>query len=90
MYRTAFRFSVSKSFSNGRSLSLSRQLPVSVTARGVLACRDITTVVLPSLSPTMETGVIAEWRMKPGDVISAGDIMCDINTDKASVGFEVN
>lgn len=51
--------------------------------------RDITTVVLPSLSPTMETGVIAEWRVKPGDVLHAGDIMCDINTDKASVGFEV-
>ena len=44
---------------------------------------------MPSLSPTMTHGTIAEWKKKPGDVLSAGDVLCDIETDKAAVGFEV-
>ena len=52
--------------------------------------RAVSTLLLPSLSPTMEKGVIAEWKKAPGDVVQAGDILCDIDTDKASVGFEVS
>lgn len=51
--------------------------------------RDATTIVLPSLSPTMTHGTVTEWKKKPGDKLVAGDILCDIDTDKASVGFEV-
>ncbi|TMW56355.1 hypothetical protein Poli38472_006365 [Pythium oligandrum] len=45
-------------------------------------------VGLPALSPTMEQGNLASWRLKEGDKISAGDIICQIETDKAVVDFE--
>jgi hypothetical protein len=77
MYRSAFRFPTRAAASLlGRA--------------GRVAERPITTVVLPSLSPTMETGVISEWKKAAGDVVRAGDILCDIDTDKASVGYEVS
>lgn len=36
----------------------------------------------------MEAGTIAAWRKQPGDQIEAGDIICEIETDKATVDFE--
>lgn len=50
---------------------------------------DISTVTMPGLSPTMTHGTIAAWRRQPGDELKAGDVLCDIETDKASVGLEV-
>ncbi|CAD8139290.1 unnamed protein product [Paramecium octaurelia] len=44
---------------------------------------------LPALSPTMEKGNLMKWLVKEGDKISPGDVICDIETDKATVGFEV-
>jgi len=46
-------------------------------------------VGMPSLSPTMTHGSIARWSKKEGEALKAGDILCEIETDKASVGFEV-
>lgn len=43
---------------------------------------------MPALSPTMESGTIASWALKEGDEFSAGDVLCSIETDKASVDFE--
>mmetsp|Transcript_23611 Transcript_23611/g.36468 ORF Transcript_23611/g.36468 Transcript_23611/m.36468 type:complete len:537 (+) Transcript_23611:231-1841(+) len=43
---------------------------------------------MPALSPTMETGSIASWNMEEGDEFTAGDVLCSIETDKASVDFE--
>ena len=43
---------------------------------------------LPALSPTMETGTVAKWLKKAGDEIIAGDIICEVETDKATVDFE--
>jgi len=43
---------------------------------------------MPALSPTMETGTIEKWNLKEGDEFSAGDVLCSIETDKASVDFE--
>jgi pyruvate/2-oxoglutarate dehydrogenase complex dihydrolipoamide acyltransferase (E2) component len=43
---------------------------------------------LPALSPTMETGTIAAWALKPGDTFGAGDVLCSIETDKATMDFE--
>ncbi|CAI5703250.1 unnamed protein product [Peronospora effusa] len=43
---------------------------------------------LPSLSPTMDTGNMAKWNKKEGDEIAAGDIVCEIETDKAVVDYE--
>ena len=45
-------------------------------------------VGLPALSPTMETGTLAEWYVKEGDSFSAGDGLVKIETDKASIDFE--
>ncbi len=50
---------------------------------------EILTVSMPSLSPTMTHGTIAAWRKQPGEALKAGDVLCEIETDKASVGFEV-
>ncbi len=38
---------------------------------------------MPALSPTMETGTIAKWNMGAGDSFAAGDVLCEIETDKA-------
>ncbi len=42
-------------------------------------------VTMPKLSPTMETGVIAQWLVKVGDQIKEGDVLADIETDKATM-----
>ncbi|XP_076802678.1 dihydrolipoyllysine-residue acetyltransferase component of pyruvate dehydrogenase complex, mitochondrial-like [Clavelina lepadiformis] len=47
-----------------------------------------TKMLLPALSPTMETGTIVRWEIKEGDSFSAGDLLADIETDKATMGFE--
>lgn len=43
---------------------------------------------MPSLSPTMTEGNIVKWLKKEGDTISAGDVLCEIQTDKAIMAFE--
>ena len=47
-------------------------------------------VKMPSLSPTMEEGTIVKWYKKEGESIAAGDILCDIQTDKAVVSMEAD
>ena len=47
-----------------------------------------TPIKMPALSPTMEEGTLARWLIKPGDKVSAGDIMAEIETDKATMEFE--
>ena len=42
-------------------------------------------VTMPKLSPTMETGVIAQWLVKVGDQVKEGDSLADIETDKATM-----
>ncbi|WP_114519966.1 pyruvate dehydrogenase complex dihydrolipoamide acetyltransferase [Altererythrobacter sp. ZODW24] len=45
-------------------------------------------IQMPALSPTMEEGTLAKWLVKEGDTVSAGDIMAEIETDKATMEFE--
>uniref|UniRef100_A0A914XX25 Lipoyl-binding domain-containing protein n=1 Tax=Panagrolaimus superbus TaxID=310955 RepID=A0A914XX25_9BILA len=45
-------------------------------------------VNLPALSPTMESGTIVSWQKKEGDKLEEGDLLCEIETDKATMGFE--
>ncbi|MFN2100669.1 2-oxo acid dehydrogenase subunit E2 [Altererythrobacter sp. MF3-039] len=45
-------------------------------------------IKMPALSPTMEEGTLAKWLVKEGDTVSAGDIMAEIETDKATMEFE--
>ena len=44
---------------------------------------------MPNLSPTMSKGTITKWYKKEGDSYIAGDVLCDVETDKATVGFEM-
>ena len=43
---------------------------------------------MPALSPTMEEGTLAKWLVKEGDSVSSGDILAEIETDKATMEFE--
>lgn len=45
-------------------------------------------VALPALSPTMEQGTIVSWTKAEGDQLSEGDLLAEIETDKATMGFE--
>ena len=47
-----------------------------------------TEILMPALSPTMEEGTLAKWLVKEGDVVSAGDLLAEIETDKATMEFE--
>ena len=48
----------------------------------------ITEILMPALSPTMEEGKLSKWFIKEGDKVSAGDIIAEIETDKATMEFE--
>src|SRR3954449_4092761 len=43
---------------------------------------------MPALSPTMEEGTLAKWLVKEGDDVKSGDILAEIETDKATMEFE--
>ena len=47
-----------------------------------------TTITMPALSPTMTEGTLARWLIKEGDNVSAGDIIAEIETDKATMEVE--
>ncbi|MFP5508906.1 MAG: pyruvate dehydrogenase complex E1 component subunit beta [Alphaproteobacteria bacterium] len=47
-----------------------------------------TDILMPALSPTMEEGTLAKWLVKEGDSVKAGDILAEIETDKATMEFE--
>ena len=49
-----------------------------------------TAINMPSLSPTMEEGTIVKWHKAEGEAIAAGDVLCDIQTDKAVVSMEAD
>ena len=48
----------------------------------------MTDVLMPALSPTMEEGVLAKWNIKAGDTVKAGDVIAEIETDKATMEVE--
>ena len=45
-------------------------------------------LLMPALSPTMTEGTLAKWHKKPGDAVKAGDVIAEIETDKATMEFE--
>ena len=47
-----------------------------------------TEILMPALSPTMEEGRLAKWLVKEGDTVTAGDLLAEIETDKATMEFE--
>ncbi|WP_293678812.1 pyruvate dehydrogenase complex dihydrolipoamide acetyltransferase [uncultured Phenylobacterium sp.] len=48
----------------------------------------MTDILMPALSPTMEEGTLAKWHVKVGDTVSSGDIIAEIETDKATMEVE--
>jgi pyruvate dehydrogenase E2 component (dihydrolipoamide acetyltransferase) len=50
--------------------------------------RGVTDVLMPALSPTMEEGTVAKWFIKPGDIVRSGDVIAEIETDKATMEVE--
>ena len=47
-----------------------------------------TPILMPALSPTMEEGTLSKWHVKPGDHVSPGDVIAEIETDKATMDVE--
>ncbi len=47
-----------------------------------------TEILMPALSPTMEEGILAKWLVKEGDTVASGDLLAEIETDKATMEFE--
>src|SRR5512138_3217095 len=45
-------------------------------------------ILMPALSPTMEEGTLAKWHVKKGDTVSSGDVIAEIETDKATMEVE--
>jgi len=45
-------------------------------------------IMMPALSPTMEEGTLSKWLVKEGDTVQSGDVMAEIETDKATMEFE--
>ena len=45
-------------------------------------------ILMPALSPTMEEGTLAKWLVKEGDTVASGDLLAEIETDKATMEFE--
>src|SRR5436309_3821701 len=47
-----------------------------------------TNILMPALSPTMEQGKLAKWHKKEGDKVKSGDVLAEIETDKATMEVE--
>jgi pyruvate dehydrogenase E2 component (dihydrolipoamide acetyltransferase) len=62
--------------------------PVTETSNGFEVPEGVTVVTMPRLSDTMEEGTVATWLKQVGDEVSEGDILAEIETDKATMEFE--
>ena len=47
-----------------------------------------TEILMPALSPTMEEGTLVKWHVKEGDTVQTGDVIAEIETDKATMEVE--
>ncbi len=75
-----------------RAAAGSRQRPPPPPSRLLHASRQrlAVQVKMPSLSPTMTEGTIVKWAKAEGDDVNAGDVLCEIQTDKAVVALEAD
>jgi len=80
--RLAVRRALFAPVATGRVMS--RQMSLSTRRR--LPAHEL--IPLPALSPTMEVGTIKSWEVKVGDSFEEGDVLCEVETDKAVVAFE--
>lgn len=70
------------------SLSLTSSSSPLQPTRSFSSLPDHTVLTMPALSPTMEKGNIASWKKQPGDKVKPGDVLAEVETDKATVAFE--
>lgn len=63
-------------------------IPASSTSDVLVAFPPHTVVSMPALSPTMTAGNIGTWQKQAGDTIAPGDVLVEIETDKAQMDFE--
>src|ERR1700724_224405 len=56
--------------------------------RGAPDSQTMPDILMPALSPTMEECKLAKWHVKEGDTVRPGDILAEIETDKATMEFE--
>lgn len=80
---------VHHSFLNCRTRALQTQNVAFSQSKRVCSLPPHQKVELPALSPTMQLGTIARWEKKEGDKINEGDLIAEVETDKATVGFEL-
>lgn len=80
------RLAFSRAFRRGDQLSSMRW----TIARSFAALPDHKLIRMPALSPTMEVGTIQEWKKKEGDSIEEGEVLAEIETDKATRSYEYN
>ncbi|MCJ8740811.1 hypothetical protein PDJAM_G00063360 [Pangasius djambal] len=80
---------VQYSFLNCRTRALQTQNVAFSQSKRVCSLPPHQKVTLPALSPTMQLGTIARWEKKEGDKINEGDLIAEVETDKATVGFEI-
>jgi pyruvate dehydrogenase E2 component (dihydrolipoamide acetyltransferase) len=59
-----------------------------VTEQSSLSGGKVTPILMPQAGNTMEEGTVISWRVKPGDQVTVGQILCEIETDKATMDFE--
>ncbi|GMI44106.1 hypothetical protein TrCOL_g9415, partial [Triparma columacea] len=69
-----------------RRLAFRRNTAV-LSSRFFSSLPDHEVVGMPALSPTMESGTLSSWKVGQGDEFSAGDVLAEIETDKASIDF---
>lgn len=88
MLRATFRLSsVIRPYASVQKLASSQQL-TNVSKALFSSYPDHEVVGLPALSPTMEAGTIGTWNVKEGDSFEAGEVIAEVETDKATMGFE--
>ena len=71
----------------GRAAVVARSQAL-LAARALSSLPEYTLLPLPALSPTMETGNLASWNKAEGDLIEPGDVIAEVETDKAVVDYE--
>ena len=74
--------------SRALTTSAQRLRAVGLGARCLSTLPSHTLLPMPSLSPTMTSGNLAAWKLKEGDSFSAGDVLAEVETDKATVDYE--
>src|SRR6516164_5402462 len=76
-------------WSRGREPVSSRRRQTGAMVRRLQPERArMTDVLMPALSPTMEEGTLAKWHVKVGDQVKSGDVIAEIETDKATMEVE--